>query len=30
MGNPRDTDRYQFKVGHNIVHKGIADDLERR
>ena len=28
--NPRDTYRYHFKVGNNIVHRGITNDLERR
>jgi predicted GIY-YIG superfamily endonuclease len=27
---PRDTYKYQFKVGNKIVHGGITDDLERR
>jgi len=27
---PRDTYKYQFKVGNKIVHEGITDDLERR
>ena len=26
----RDTFKYQFKVGHKIVHGGITKDLERR
>ena len=30
MSKPRDTYKYQFKVGHKIVHRGITDDLERR
>jgi len=30
MGNPKDTYKYQFKVGNKIVHKGITNDLERR
>ncbi len=31
MGNaPRDTYKYQFKVGNKIVHGGITKDLERR
>lgn len=30
MGKPRDTYKYQFKVGNKIVHPGITDDLERR
>lgn len=27
---PRDTYKYDFKVGKKIVHKGITKDLERR
>ncbi len=30
MGKPRDTYKYQFKVGKKIVHGGITKDLERR
>ena len=30
MSNPRDTYKYQFKVGNTIVHGGITNDLERR
>ncbi|MDH3195061.1 MAG: hypothetical protein OEL78_01965 [Hyphomicrobiales bacterium] len=30
MGKPRDTYKYQFKMGNKIVHGGITDDLERR
>ena len=30
MAKPRDTYKYQFKVGNKIVHGGITDDLERR
>ena len=30
MGRPRDTYKYQYKVGRKIVHGGITDDLERR
>ncbi len=30
MGKPRETYKYQFKVGKKIVHGGITDDLERR
>ncbi len=30
MGNPRDTFKYQFKVGNKIVHGGITTELERR
>jgi len=30
MGKPRNTYKYNFKVGHKIVHRGITDDLERR
>lgn len=26
----RDTYKYQFKIGHKIVHGGITNDLERR
>ncbi len=26
----RDTYKYYFKVGNNIVHGGITNDLERR
>ncbi len=29
MAKPRDTYKYQFKVGNKIVHGGITDDLER-
>ena len=27
---PRDTYKYQFKVGNKVVHGGITNDLERR
>lgn len=27
---PRDTNKYQFKVGNKVVHGGITKDLERR
>lgn len=27
---PRNTYKYQFKVGNEIKHGGITDDLERR
>ncbi len=27
---PRDTYRYNFKVGNKIVHRGITNDLDRR
>ena len=27
---PRDTYKYQFKIGNKIVHGGITDDLGRR
>lgn len=27
---PRDTYKYEFKVGNKIVHKGITKELERR
>lgn len=30
MPKPRDTFKYQFKLGNKIVHGGITDDLERR
>ena len=30
MGRPRNTYKYQYKVGRKIVHGGITDDLERR
>jgi len=30
MLKPRNTYKYQFKVGNKIVHEGITDDLERR
>lgn len=30
MDKPRDTYKYQFKIGNEIVHGGITDDLERR
>ena len=30
MKKPRNTYKYQFKVGHKIVHGGITKDLERR
>ena len=30
MAKPRDTYKYQFKVGNKIVHGGITDDMERR
>ncbi len=30
MKKPRDTYKYQFKVGRKVVHGGITDDLERR
>ena len=30
MSKPRDTYKYQFKVGNKIVHAGITNDLERR
>ena len=26
----RDTNKYHFKVGNEIVHGGITDDLDRR
>lgn len=27
---PRDTYKYQLKVGHKTVHRGITNDLARR
>jgi len=30
VAKPRDTYKYQFKVGNKIVHGGITNDLERR
>jgi predicted GIY-YIG superfamily endonuclease len=30
MGKPRDTYKYQFKVGNKVVHGGITNDLDRR
>jgi len=30
MSKPRDTYKYQVRVGRKIVHGGITDDLERR
>lgn len=30
MGKPRDTYKYNFKVGNKIVHRGITEDLEQR
>ena len=30
MGKPRNTYKYQFKVGNKAVHGGITMDLERR
>jgi len=30
LTNKRDTYKYQFKVGHNVVHGRITNDLERR
>jgi len=30
MAKPRNTYKYQFKVGNKIVHGGITTDLERR
>jgi len=30
MTKPRDTYKYQVRVGRKIVHGGITDDLERR
>ncbi len=30
MAKPRDTFKYQFKVGNKVMHGGITKDLERR
>ena len=30
MAKPRDTYKYQFKIGNKIVHGGITSDLSRR
>ena len=30
MSKPRDTHKYDYKVGNKIVHSGITNDLERR
>lgn len=30
LSMPRDTYKYQFKVGNKVVHRGITHDLERR
>jgi len=30
MANPRDTYKYQLKVGNKIVYGGITHDLNRR
>ena len=30
MSKPRDTYKYQYKVGNKVVHGGITNDLERR
>ena len=30
MSKPRDTYKYQFKVGNKIVYGGKTDDLDRR
>ena len=30
MPKPRDTYKYQFKVGNKVVHGGITKDLDRR
>ncbi len=30
MSDPRNTSKYQFKVGNKIVHGGITNDLDRR
>ena len=30
MPNPRDTYKYEFKIGNRVVHSGISNDLDRR
>lgn len=30
MPKPRDHYKYHYKIGNNIVHGGITNDLERR
>ena len=30
MAKPRDTYKYQVKVGNKIVHRGVTNDLDRR
>ena len=30
MAKPRDTYKYQFKVGNKIVHGGVTNNLNRR
>ena len=30
MAKPRDTYKYEFKVGNKVVHGGITKDLDRR
>jgi predicted GIY-YIG superfamily endonuclease len=30
MSKPRDTYKYEFKIGNRVVHSGITNDLERR
>ena len=30
MSKPRDTFKYQFKVGNRVAHEGITNDLGRR
>lgn len=30
MAKPRDTFKYQFKVGNKLVHCGVTSDLGRR
>ena len=30
MPNPRDTYKYEFKIGNKVVHSGITNDLDRR
>jgi len=30
MAKPRDTYKYQYKIGNKILHEGITEDLEQR
>ena len=30
MPTPRNTYKYEFKIGHKVVHSGITNDLARR